>query len=105
MLQEALLIGLKPIEFWSMTDNEFFVYLEGHNKRQYFQKDIMRNIMWSNMVDGKLKRNTKPHTWMHFEYDKVISSQKQLAENVSKEEFEIKRQQIRKLWEAKKKSI
>lgn len=82
-----------------MTENEFHVWLEGYHERQDFERDIMRRIMWSSLVDGKVKRNEKPENlWpLHSDKNKI----KALVDKFDKEEYLIKKAQIERLCKRK----
>jgi len=82
-----------------MTENEFHIWLEGYHERQDFERDIMRRIMWSSLIDGKVKRNKKPEDLfpLHSDRNRI----KQLVEQVSKDEYLIKKAQIERLCKKK----
>ena len=82
-----------------MTENEFHIWLEGYHERQDFERDIMRRIMWSSLVDGSIKRNKKPEDLYPLQADR--KRLKALVEQVSRDEYLIKKAQIERLCKRK----
>lgn len=78
-----------------MTDNEFYLYLEGQNERQDIDRDNTRLIMWAILQKGNKKR-LKPQDIMQLNIDKKRVTA--IAKKVNLEEYERKREQIKRIW-------
>ena len=81
-----------------MTENEFYVYLDGHNDRKEFELNIMRHIVWSGITETQLKRNKTPMDFWPLSMDKVVKKVKKF----DLEEYKLIKSKIEKTWKAKK---
>lgn len=84
-----------------MTDNEFFCYLEGYQERKEEQLNNSRLIMWAILQKGNKKRLKPTDVFKLTIDDKRV---KEIAESVNLEEYERKREQIKRIWSKMKKN-
>jgi len=94
MYASALRAGLKPLEFWSMTFNEFAHYIEGQNNRELAELSNTRLIAWSNLAPNS-KRKIKPQDVISI--PELDSKPKPKPKILTKEQHE---QNLRKLRKA-----
>ncbi len=83
-----------------MSSGEFYVYLDGYHERNENAKENTRLIMWSAIAPHS-KKKIKPKDLIPLSRDKTVTTQ--LKDQVSKQDYLIKKEQIER-WHKRNKT-